>query len=113
MQIQLKQREIEQALKQYLENKGFDLNGKSVQTTFSTVRKPANEVIADVVIEDAHIPGFTDTPVKPTADAPKAPVVALVPPTAPEAPNEAPKASEEAQAQAPAAAPTPSLFGGS
>lgn len=59
MNIQLKQAEIVKALEQYISNKGFSLDGKKVSIEFTAGRK-AGGLIADLVIEDADIPGFTD-----------------------------------------------------
>jgi hypothetical protein len=60
MQIQLKQVEIVAALEQYIARKGIDLNGKSVAITFTAGRKNSTGLSADMVIEDAAIPGFSD-----------------------------------------------------
>lgn len=65
MQIQLKQTEIIAALKQYIVGQGINLTGKEVSISFTAGRKEAG-IIADLVIEDASIPGFTDTPVQET-----------------------------------------------
>ena len=91
MQIQLKQTEIIAALKQYIVGQGINLTGKEVSISFTAGRKEAG-IIADLVIEDASIPGFTDTPVQET------PVLSVVSAVA-----ETPKA--ETQASEPAAAP--------
>lgn len=60
MQIQLKQPEIEAALKMYITNQGISLAGKSFTVSFTSGRKE-NGLSADLVIEDQAIPGFTDT----------------------------------------------------
>lgn len=60
MQIQLKQPEIEAALKMYIANQGISLAGKSFTVSFTSGRKE-NGLSADLVIEDQAIPGFTDT----------------------------------------------------
>ncbi len=65
MQIQLKQTEIIAALKQYIAGQGINLTGKDVSISFTAGRKEAG-IIADLVIEDSSIPGFTDTPVQET-----------------------------------------------
>lgn len=57
MQIQLKQTEIIAALKQYISGQGINLVGKDVTISFTAGRKEAG-VTADLVIEDAGIPGF-------------------------------------------------------
>jgi hypothetical protein len=94
MQIQLKQAEIVTALKQYVANQGINLVGKEVSISFTAGRKEAG-VIADLVIEDAVIPGFTNSPAD---DAPKAAPLTLV--TAP-----APVAGAAPEVQAAAEAP--------
>lgn len=63
MNIQLKQAEIVEALKQYIAKQGINLSGKEVNITFTAGRKEAG-ITADLVIEDAGIPGFTDSPVE-------------------------------------------------
>ena len=51
MQIQLKQTEIIQALKLYITTQGINLNGKSVEVSFTAGRKDSG-LTADVQIED-------------------------------------------------------------
>jgi hypothetical protein len=60
MQSQFKQAEIVAALKQYIAAQGINTSGKSVEIAFSATRGAAG-IVADVTIEDAAIPGFTDT----------------------------------------------------
>ena len=60
MQIQLKQNEIVAALKQYIASQGINLTGKEVSISFTAGRKEAG-ITADLVIEDAGIPGFDGT----------------------------------------------------
>jgi hypothetical protein len=99
MQIQLKQTEIIAALKQYIVGQGINLAGKDVSISFTAGRKEAG-IIADLVIEDASIPGFTDTPVQET------PVLSVVSAVA-----ETPTQSEATETQAEEApAKTTSLF---
>lgn len=59
MQIQLKQTEIVAALKQYIATSGISLSGKTVNISFTAGRKEAG-ITADISVEDAEIPGFTD-----------------------------------------------------
>lgn len=107
MQIQLKQTEIIAALKQYIGAQGINLNGKSVDISFTAGRKEAG-ITADISIEDVgSIPGFTDAEdevVKPALSVVKNDVVAA----------EAPAITEPEQAKPQAdAAPvekTTSLF---
>lgn len=51
MQIQLKQPEIEEALKQYISQQGIILTNKSIVITFTSGRKD-NGLTADVEIEN-------------------------------------------------------------
>lgn len=60
MQIQLKQPEIEAALKMYIASQGISLAGKTFSVSFTSGRKD-NGLSADLVIEDTAIPGYTDT----------------------------------------------------
>jgi hypothetical protein len=99
MQIQLKQTEIIAALKQYIVGQGINLAGKEVSISFTAGRKEAG-IIADLVIEDASIPGFTDSPVQET------PVLSVVSAVA-ETPTQ-PEATEPQAEEAPAK--TTSLF---
>lgn len=59
MNIQLKQSEIIDALKQYIVKQGINLSGKEVAITFTAGRKEAG-ITADLVIEDGVIPGFSE-----------------------------------------------------
>ena len=59
MQIQLKQLEIEKALKAYITGLGIDLSGKTVTIAFTSGRKD-NGLSADIEFEDAVIPGYSD-----------------------------------------------------
>lgn len=51
MQIQLKQREIEQALKQYIIDQGISLRGKSITIGFTAGRKDGG-LTADINIDE-------------------------------------------------------------
>jgi hypothetical protein len=101
MQIQFKQSEIIAALKQYIVTQGINLQGKSVEIAFSATRGAAG-IVADVTIEEAEIPGFTDS----VADDAK-PALSVVPTK--EATEEKPKAEAPETSEGPAA-PTTSLF---
>lgn len=103
MQIQLRQPEIEQALKQYISQQGFNLVEKSVQISFTAGRKESG-TSADITIEDVGS-GF----VLPQADgaegdAAAAPVLTVVSNTVPE------EGTRETTEETPKAA-APSLFG--
>lgn len=54
MQIQLKQREIEEALKSFISNQGISLAGKTIQIEFTSGRKD-NGLSAELTIEDSGI----------------------------------------------------------
>lgn len=54
MQIQLKQAEIEAALRQYISQHGINLTGKTVEITFTSGRKD-NGLSAELIIEDALV----------------------------------------------------------
>lgn len=98
MQITLKQPEIEQALKQYVSQKGFNLDGKSVAVDFTAGRKEAG-LTADISIEDLpQLPAMED-------EAAKTPLTLV-------ASNEpaATAAPAEVAADQPAETPAKSLF---
>lgn len=59
MQIQIKEVEIIAAIKEYLVRKGLNLHGKSLNVVF-TARRNNSGLTADVEINDAGIPGFSD-----------------------------------------------------
>jgi len=70
MQITLKQREIEAALRLYVTNNGINLNGKTVEIGFTAGRKEGG-LIADISIEDTN--QADEAPVKPVVIAPAEP----------------------------------------
>jgi len=80
MIINLKQTEIEQALRAYVNAQGISLVGKELSITFTAGRRESG-ITAEVSIEDVDIPGFTDTVIEETA--PKATVVSLAQVAAP------------------------------
>ena len=60
MQINLKQTEIEAALRHYISSQGINLTGKTVEIAFTAGRKE-NGLTAEMQIEESgEIPGFTD-----------------------------------------------------
>jgi hypothetical protein len=94
MQIQLKQAEIIEGLKQYIAKKGISLIGKEVTVTFTKGHKGAG-VSAEVTIDDTDMPEFGETP-KPVLSVVKAlPMTTLVTEEA-QAPEETTKAAEPA-----------------
>ena len=58
MQIQLKQKEIEAALRGYIIKQGINMEGRTLAITFTSGRKD-NGLSADLNIEDEAIPGFS------------------------------------------------------
>lgn len=58
MQIQLKQTEITDALRQYITQQGISLVGKNVDIAFTAGRKEGG-LTAEIIIDDQDIPGFT------------------------------------------------------
>ena len=113
MQIQLKQVEIVEALKQYIANKGINLTGKAVDIKFTAGRKDAG-LSADIVIEDANtvIPGFTDGSADQASETPVKPALSVVKSETPVAPAQEDPAPEVDEAPvAETKAPTTSLFG--
>jgi hypothetical protein len=106
MNINLKQVEIVEALKQFVTKKGISLVGKKVDISFTAGRKDTG-VSADIVIEDsAEIPGFTDSSDEAEVNKPVLSVVKT------ETPVEPPPAEEVAETPAAEAkVPTTSLFG--
>ena len=110
MQIQLKQTEIVEALKQYIAKQGFNLFNKSVDIAFTAGRKDAG-LIADIAIEDIQLPELQGELELEEAQRPALSVVVTpVAPIAPEA--SAPEASTTVVAEeAPAQTVKSSLFG--
>lgn len=105
MQIQLKQSEITDALKQYISLKGIDLADKVVDISFTAGRKEGG-LSAEITIDDQDIPGYSH--------GGEQGVLTLVPSDAPvteaaagDEPN--PAAESEVTAEAPKVA-TSSLF---
>lgn len=119
MQINLKQAEIVLALRAYVVAQGINLTGKDVEISFTAGRRESG-ISADITIEDAVIPGYTNA-VSDEAPEVSAHVVTLAAvPTAPavveadDANAEAPAveaAPEAEEAPATEAKPTVSLFG--
>lgn len=73
MQIQLKQAEIESALKDFISKQGINLQGRTVQIEFTSGRKE-NGITADLSISDTtgNLPDFPDEQIQ------HAPQVSLV-----------------------------------
>lgn len=110
MQIQLKQLEIEKALKAYITSLGIDLKGKTVTIAFTSGRKD-NGLSADVEFEDAgEVPGYTDAPTVRAVPTPsqQPQAQAFKPVAVPAAPEQ--PAEPEAQEAPPAASAKVSLF---
>ena len=75
MQVNLKQKEIETALRNYIAQQGIELYGKSVTISFTAGRRESG-ISAELIIDDQEIPGFTDTDAE---VAPTTPVLKLAP----------------------------------
>ena len=114
MQLQFRQTEIVEALKQYIVKQGINLQGKSVDISFTAGRKDAG-LQANISIEDPVIPGVDEAPVEGAAPAvkpalsvvPNATVVEAAAPAAetkPADPPFVPDAKPEVAAAAPASA---------
>jgi hypothetical protein len=99
MQINLKQREIIEALRQYVIKKGIDLTGKTVECAFTAGRKDSG-ISVEIQIEDLDIPGFSDQ----TGDE-DTPGVSYESPSTTTAPK------EPGEGGSPVKAVTPALFG--
>lgn len=120
MQIQFKQAEIVAALKQYIIAQGINTAGKSVDIAFSATRGAAG-IVADVTIEDANIPGYTDSNADDAAAATAAkPALSVVQPAPavtqapvaeePQTSGDAPQAEATDSAEGAPAKATTSLF---
>ena len=115
MQISLKQREIENAIKAYVQAQGLNLTGKEVTIDFTAGRGQAG-LTADVNIEEAGTAaaaGQTAPLGKVTTSDTKADKPASAPPApATEAPAAAPAAESAGDETGSAPAAKTSLFGG-
>lgn len=60
MIINLKQTEIEQALRAYVISQGISLHGKDLTISFTAGRRESG-ISAEISIEDVEIPGFTNS----------------------------------------------------
>lgn len=105
MQIQLKQVEIIEALKQYVAKKGFSLEGKAVDISFTAGRKDTG-LSADITIDNAMNPSVEDEE-DPKAEAALATVSNFVNSTTPVAVEAGLPVLDAAEVKA----PTPGLFG--
>ena len=114
MIINLKQTEIELALRAYVVAQGISLHGKDLSISFTAGRRESG-ISAEISIDDVEIPGYTNT-VAEEIEVPKAPVISPAPAAATVTPAEEaqPVPPEEAQEDAAPVAeakPTVSLFG--
>lgn len=117
MIINLKQPEIEQALRAYVAAQGISLVGKDLSIAFTAGRRESG-ISAEISIDDVEIPGYTNDLSAPEC-APKAAILSIAPAVVTETPvpqepvgaepGEVPAIAEEATESAPK---TPvSLFG--
>ena len=114
MIINLKQTEIEQALRAYVISQGISLHGKDLTISFTAGRRESG-ISAEISIDDVEIPGYTNT-VAEEVEVNKAPDISLAPTVATVTPVEEaqPVPQEEVQEDAAPVAeakPTVSLFG--
>ena len=114
MIINLKQTEIELALRAYVVAQGISLHGKDLSISFTAGRRESG-ISAEISIDDVEIPGYTNT-VAEEVEVTKAPVISLTPTVTAVTPVEEaqPVPQEEAQEDAAPVAeakPTVSLFG--
>ena len=121
MQVNLKQHEIEAALKNFISQQGISLVGKRVGISFTAGRKETG-ISADMTIEESDIPGFNDaadtetTVILPLATvAQLTPLAAVIVTQVAEVPAaedvvDAPAQAEEAQNEG-EVLKAPSLFG--
>lgn len=118
MIINLKQTEIEQALRAYVVAQGISLHGKDLTISFTAGRRESG-ISAEISIDEVNIPGFTDdVQVDEVASTAKAAVLSMAPAVVTEAPaveSEEVTKTEEATVDtaepATEAKPTVSLFG--
>lgn len=114
MIINLKQTEIELALRAYVVAQGISLHGKDLSISFTAGRRESG-ISAEISIDDVEIPGYTNT-VAEEVEVTKAPVISMAPAAATVTPAEEaqPVPQEEVQEDAAPvveAKPTVSLFG--
>ena len=114
MIINLKQTEIELALRAYVVAQGISLHGKDLSISFTAGRRESG-ISAEISIDDVEIPGYTNT-VAEEVEVNKAPAISLAPTVATVTPVEEsqPVPQEEAPEDAAPVAeakPTVSLFG--
>ena len=102
MIINLKQTEIELALRAYVVAQGISLHGKDLSISFTAGRRESG-ISAEISIDDVEIPGYTTSAVE-EIDVPKAAVEEIDVPKAAVEEIDVPKAAVEAK-------PTVSLFG--
>lgn len=111
MQVILKQRDIEQALKQYIAGQGINIKGKTVNIAFTAGRKETG-ISAELDIDD--IPGYMPAAEYPIVDAPvvqeDAVVEEAIEPVTQEVESPFGDAGDAAEAGDPEAKPV-SLFG--
>lgn len=88
MQVQLKQAEIVESIKQYLVKQGIVLTGRSVDISFTAGRKETG-LSADISIEDTQLPDLTEPAERPALSVVKTEAEAEAAPTPPEPEGEA------------------------
>ena len=114
MIINLKQTEIELALRAYVVAQGISLHGKDLSISFTAGRRESG-ISAEISIDDVEIPGYTNT-VAEEVEVNKAPTISLAPAATTVTPVEEAQQVPQEEAQEDAAPvaeakPTVSLFG--
>ena len=105
MLIQLRQSEIEEALKMYVTSQGFSLKGKAVEIAF-TASRGNNGITADLDITDDNV--FRMEPIQQVKIVEEAPAVTEQPQETPASPFA--EITEEDQDEGNEPAPASSLF---
>lgn len=109
MRIQLKQHEIEAALKGYISQQGIAVDGKAVVMAFKSGRKSNGLSVVVLIDESEQVPAVAKAAEPVVVDQ-----ITNATAVAPDVPDQSPKAvaaATEKQDTAPAATPV-SLFGG-
>ena len=111
MQVNLKQAEIERAIKGFLANEGIALHGRKVSIHF-TAGRGENKISAEVDIEESDLPVFTDTSVDAAAPVAKPPLAVVSISSDPSnVSEETPKAVETVESTQESKPKASSLFG--
>lgn len=111
MKINLDQKDIVNALKQYVSSQGMPTSGKHVDVSFKAGRKGAG-ISCEINVSDEPIPGYSTADAKATALAVNNKVTDPSAPALQPDVTTAAVTTEAVEAAGQEAAPAPSLFGG-